>query len=541
MNIEGDDMNLTWWQQMVCYQIYPRSFKDTNNDGIGDINGIIEKLDYLSWLGVNAIWVSPLYVSPNDDFGYDIKNYYDINKEYGTLSDMKRLIEKASEKNIKIIMDLVMNHTSDEHPWFIKSKDPNSKYRDYYIYKEGKNGKVPNNWTGFFGGSVWQKTERGDFYLHLFSPKQPDLNFKNPKVKEEFKKIMAFWLGLGVAGFRCDVCNVFYKESLENGKFRLVLKGLEHYHQTKRNHEILQELKQAFNKDYDLMMVGETVMINPKMANDLLSTEKELDLVFSFEHMETDQINNKWFKRKHRPERLIKALMKWQTQVDWNANYFENHDQPRSVYRFGDKRYHYYSATMLSTLLLSLRGTPFIYQGQEIGMTNFDFTQMDQFKDTESKRIYEIGRKLRIPKKYLFKMIKTSSRDNARTPMQWDTSDGFSQAVPWLAINPNQKDINVKSQMMQEKSVLKYYKKMINVRKENKPLVEGTISFIKTPKGVLGFERTYQDKKLLVVINLTNKVKKMALHRSQILINNYETVLKHKLMPYQALIIGGGL
>lgn len=539
MRLEGDTMSLTWWQQMVCYQIYPRSFKDSNNDGIGDINGIIEKLDYLSYLGIDAIWLSPVYQSPNDDYGYDISNYYDINSEYGTLDDMKRLISEAKKRNIKIIMDLVMNHTSDMHPWFIESKDPNSKYRDYYIYKEGKNGKVPNNWTGFFGGTVWEKTERGDYFLHLFSSRQPDLNFKNRQVIEEFKKMMAFWLDLGVFGFRCDVCNVFYKKSLDNGRPRLVLKGIEHYHQTKENHEILQTLKTSFKDHYDLMMVGETVLINTQMANDLINPKKELDLVFSFEHMETDQWNNKWFKRQFKPQKFIDVIKKWQTEVDWNANYFENHDQPRSVFRFGNHKHHYHSATMLSTLLLSLRGTPFIFQGQEIGMTNFDFISLDQIKDTESHRIYKVGKKLHIPKKKLFKMIKTSSRDNARTPMQWDDRDGFSSHQPWLSMNPNHKDINVENQLNQDKSVLKYYKEMIELRKHNHTLLEGKIKFIKSKKGVIVFDRIKDKEKLRVVVNMTSKRISMKNNDGSILINNYDGLVTDKLLPYQAVILGG--
>ncbi|HKL61528.1 MAG TPA: alpha-glucosidase [Acholeplasma sp.] len=531
-----------WWQNMLCYQIYPRSFNDTNSDGVGDINGIIEKLDYLSWLGINAIWLSPVYQSPNDDYGYDIKNYYDVNEEYGRLADLERLIEKAKEKNIKIIMDLVMNHTSDEHPWFIESKNPESPYRDYYIYQEGKNGRYPNNWTGFFSGTVWEKTDNGDYYLHLFSKKQPDLNFKNPKVIEEFKNIMAFWLEKGIAGFRCDVCNVFYKQSLENGKRSLVLTGLEHYHQTNKNHEILQELKQSFIGQYDLFMVGETVLVNTKEATDLIKPEKkELDLVFGFEHMETDQFNNKWFKKKFNPTKFFKVLTKWQEQVYWNANYFENHDQPRSVTRYGNLKYHYYSSTALSTLLLSLKGTPFIFQGQEIGMTNYDFKTMADFKDLESKRIYDIGRKLFIPKKYLFKMIKKTSRDNARTPMQWDDGFGFSTHKPWLNENPNKNTINVKDQMTAENSILKFYKEMIAYRKDNKVLLEGEFKMIKQRKGLYIFERELGQKKQTVIINLTKHVKILKINTSSIRMNNYDSVLKDKVMPYQAIILGGSL
>lgn len=525
------------YKSKVFYQIYPRSFKDSNNDGIGDLKGIISKLDYIKSLGVDYIWLSPVYQSPNVDYGYDISDYYKINKEFGTMKDMDELIHEASLRNIGIIMDLVMNHTSDQHEWFIKSKDKTSPYRDYYIYKDS-NKKYPNNWTSFFGGKAWSQTEDGSFYLHLFAKNQPDLNLRNEKVIEEFIKILKFWLDKGIKGFRCDVINVIYKDSLEDGKWRLVLKGLEHYHSTKGNHEILKRLRKEVFDPYNAITVGETVLVNVEQAEALMGKdEKELDMVFSFAHMETDQINNKWFRTKFKPNKFIKVIKHWQENLSWNTVYFENHDQPRSISRFGREYYHNESGKMLSTLLLTLRGTPFIYQGEEIGMLNVDYHSIDDYKDVETKNIWALSKKLHFPKWYRKKMIKKSSRDNARSPMQWDSDSGFSKAKPWLAMNHNQVKINVKAQEKDPNSLLNYYKELINYRKNSEALSIGDIQFVNQKRGVIGFYRVFQSQKVFVLINMTKRHKKYhLLPKGIVVFNNYEDI-NSKLKPYQALIM----
>ncbi len=494
-------MNKTW-KESVVYQIYPRSFMDTNGDGIGDILGIISKLDYIKDLGVDVIWLSPVYASPNHDNGYDISDYLDINPEFGTMDDMNLLIEEAKKRDLKIIMDLVINHTSNEHEWFKKSAAGDPKYRDYYIWQD-----KPNNWTSFFGGKAW--TKLGDqYYLHLFAKEQTDLNWKNPKVLEEVEDIMKFWLDKGIYGFRCDVINIIFKTSLANGKKKLILTGREHYHQQEGMHKILQTLRQDVLNKYDTFTVGETVLVTPKQANDLIYPEgKELDMVFSFAHMETDQINNKWFRTKFRPKKFLKVIDTWQKEVHWNANYLENHDQQRAVSRFANEAYRLDSAKMFATFLMSLKGTPYIYQGQEIGMTNGDFKDMSEFQDVETHNIYQIAKKLRFPKNYRFKMMLRSSRDNNRTPMQWSSDGGFTTGKPWLKQNANTKDINVKVQETLPGSILNYYKEMIKIRKTYKSLSYGEYKLLSMKHDVYIFSRTYEQEEIIIICNFTDKKK----------------------------------
>lgn len=521
-------------KDLVVYQIYPRSFKDSNHDGIGDIKGIISKLDYIKSIGVDVIWLSPVYCSPNDDNGYDISDYKDINPEYGTMAEMDELIKVAASRGLRIVMDLVINHTSDEHEWFKKSvlKDP--KYRDYYIWKD-----KPNNWTSFFGGKAWDKIGN-QYYLHLFSKKQPDLNWNNPDVMAEIKEVMKFWLNKGIFGFRCDVINIIFKTSLKNGKRRLVLTGLEHYHQKQGMHEILKKLRKEVLDSYDTFTVGETVLVTPKQANDLIYPENEqLDMVFSFSHMEIDQINNKWFKTKFKPKKLMKVLTKWQEEVHWNANYFENHDQPRSVSRFGDDvKYHKESAKMLATLLFGLKGTPYIYQGQEIGMTNGEFKEMSDFQDSETHKIYALAKKLRIPKKLRFKLMQKTSRDNARTPMQWNKEGGFSSVKPWLKQNQNSKMINVLNSEKDKDSILHYYRKLIKLRKENLVLQSGEFEALVQRKDVFVFRRFTEKQEAIIILNMSNKERRLKVqYQGELLITNID---KEKytisLSPYEARI-----
>jgi len=530
---------MEWWKERVIYQVYPRSFQDTDGDGIGDIPGIISHLDELKDLGIGAIWLCPVYSSPNADYGYDISDYCGINPEFGTMADMERLIREAEKRDIKIIMDLVINHTSDEHPWFQQSRDKSSPYRNYYIWRPGRDGKPPNNWTGFFGEGCWEYDEKsGEYYLHLFSKKQPDLNYHNPKVLEEVKNILRFWLDKGIAGFRCDVINLLYKSSLEDGKKRLALTGREYYISQEGTLEILRTLRREIFEPYNCYTVGETVFVTPETAKRLC--DGALDTVFSFEHMEVDQFYVKWFKRKFSPEKFGRVISKWQNAVEWNANYLENHDQPRSVSRFGDEgRYWAESAKMLCVLLLTLRGTPFIYQGEEIGMTNFDFKSLDQIKDVESHNIYRLAKKLHIPEPIRWNMIRKTTRDNARTPMQWTDGQnaGFTTGTPWLPVNPNYTEINVKSQINDPDSVRNFYKKMIAMRSESEILKFGDFKAVETGKHIFAYKRTYNGQSMTIALNFSPFEQKFE-YSGETLISNCGTkVFRGILKPYEAVVI----
>lgn len=494
---------LKWWQKAVIYQIYPRSFCDANGDGIGDLKGIISKLDHLAKLGVDVIWLSPIYASPNEDNGYDISDYYNIHPEYGTMDDFDELVREAASRGISIIMDLVINHTSTEHEWFQKSRRKIEPYTNYYYWSDTWSG-TPNNWTGFFGGGCWEKDEvRGASYLHLFASHQPDLNYHEPKVFEEVEKILRFWLDKGVKGFRCDVINVLYKDNLANGKKKLILTGSEHYLSLPGTHEILHKIHRIL-EEYDAFTVGETVFVDTQEANLLTAPEREeLNMVFGFEHMEIDQIIVKWFHTRFHWDKFMQTLNRWQKEVGWNTIYLENHDQPRSVSRFGSKKYPENSAKLLAVLLLTLRGTPFIFEGQEIGMRNFDYDSMDEIRDVESLNVYGILSKVHVPAKLKWYMIRNVSRDNARTPMQWSDEDnaGFmpaampkgseeslssadmdevlaKKAEPWLKINSNYKKINVKAQEEDPDSVLSTYKTLIALRKTQPDLIAGDYQFL---------------------------------------------------------------
>lgn len=520
--------SIPWWKSRIAYQIYPRSFCDSNNDGIGDIPGIISKLDYLTELGIGIIWLSPVYRSPNDDNGYDISGYREINPEFGTMEDMKRLISETKRRGIKLIMDLVINHTSDEHPWFMESrKSKENPYRSYYIWRPGKTNRwgkrrPPNNWSSFFTGSAWEYDEKTDeYYLHLFSKKQPDLNYHNPDVLSAVKDIMRFWLDLGIDGFRCDVINVIFKTSLDDGKRRIALTGREWYHCQEGCHRILSEFRREVFSNYDCFTVGETVLVTTKEANDLCAPErKELDLVFGFEHVECDQINNKWFKLPFKAHKLMAVLEKWQQELDWNALYLENHDQPRSVTRFGNKKYSVQSAKMLAVLLLSLRGTPFIYEGQELGMTNGDFTSLGDFRDIEARNVWQIAGRLHFPKWVRMRMLRYTSRDNARTPMQWNTTAnaGFSPdeaTVPWIKVNSNRSVVNVETESTDPNSVLSWYKQLITIRKNTPQLTGGTFRMLYKSRHVFAFERALQGmaetsgRRAIIVLNFSGRNRKL--------------------------------
>lgn len=526
----------------VIYQIYPRSFKDTNGDGVGDIRGIIESLDYIASLGANTIWLSPVYKSPNDDNGYDISDYKAIQPEFGTMEDFDELVAEAKARGIGIVMDLVINHTSDEHEWFQRALAGEEKYRNYYIIGKGKNGKIPNNWGNFFAECPWAKfgDSEDEYYLHLFSKKQPDLNWHNPDVLEEVKDIMRFWLDKGVVGFRCDVINIIYKNSLENGKKKLVLTGSEHYLSTDGCHEILKALRREVLEPYGAFAVGETVFVDVPKAKDLCSPErKELDMIFYFEHMECDQIFVKWFKTKLKPQKLMETLTKWQKALPFNACYFENHDQPRFISRFADLgEYRAEASKMMAGLLMTMRGIPFVFEGQEIGMTNGDFASLDDVMDIESHNVFAMAKGLGIPKPIRWRMIQRTSRDNARTPMQWTggAQAGFSSVKPWLKVNGNYKDVNVEKEMSDENGVLSFWKKMIALRKTDEVLLNGDFTPVLEGKSVYAFEREWQGRRLLSVCNMTGKSVKLPKELYEwdnVLISNYNDTENTILKPFE--------
>lgn len=531
-----------WWKRKIIYQIYPMSFCDSNGDGIGDLPGIIFRLDYLQRLGVGALWLSPVYPSPNKDNGYDISDYCEIHPNYGTLADMDRLIAEAKKRDIRIIMDLVINHTSDRHEWFQKSRRREEPYTDFYIWRKGEKGKKPTNWGSFFGEDCWEYDEvRGEYYLHLFAKEQPDLNYHNEKVIAAIEDVMRFWLDRGVAGFRCDVINIIYKEAIKNGRWRPALTGCEYYLSTPGCHRVLHRLNRDVLSRYDAFTVGETVFVTPKMADDLVNPQREeLCTVFSFEHMETDCFKIKWFLRKFKPNRFFACLTKWQNALPWNTVYFENHDQPRSVSRYGnDAEYHDQSAKALATLLLTLRGTPFLYEGEEIGMTNFDFPDMEKVRDVESINIWNMGKRLHLPYGLRWRMIKTKSRDNARTPMQWDDSinGGFSAGTPWLSVNGNYPRINVKRQEDDPGSVLSYYRQLIAFRNGSRVLQEGDFTELYRKNGVYAYRRACDGEALTVVISLAEGERKNPASGEVVCSNYGRETAPARLAPYEALVL----
>jgi len=501
-----------WWKDRVVYQIYPRSFQDSNDDGIGDIPGIISRLDDLKELGIGIIWLSPVYKSPEFDNGYDISDYRDINPKFGTMADMEHLFAEAEKRDLKIIMDLVINHTSDEHDWFMKSRDPDSPYRDYYIWHPpGENGGPPNNWTTFFGDEAWEfDSITGEYYLHLFHESQPDLNYKNPKVIEEIKEIMHFWLKKGAAGFRCDVINLIYKTSFEDGMHRMAIRGREHYLTQEGTHEILKELRRDVLSHYDCFTVGETPMVSLKDAKLLTDPEREeLDMLFYFDHLQVDRLMEKYVPIKFSPGKLLKVLTKWQQGLNWSGVYLENHDQPRIISHYGnDEEYWERSAKLFAVMLLTLKGTPFIYQGQEIGMTNFDYTNIKQLDDIESLGVDRLLRSYWIPTGLRWKWIAPSSRDNARTPYQWNSEEGagFTKGDPWLKINKNHSKINFDEQKQRKDSILTFYKKMIAIRTSSHTLKHGDFAPAHSDKQVMAYTRTTAgEEQFAIILNLSDK------------------------------------
>ena len=543
-----------WYKDAIIYQIYPRSFCDGNNDGLGDIPGIISKLDYLKELGVNCVWLSPVYDSPQDDNGYDISNYRDIYKPFGTLDDFKLMLSEMHKRGIRLIMDLVVNHTSSEHEWFKSAiSDRNSPYRDYYIIKRGrKNGKKPpNNWSGFFGEKAWTRIgDSEDWYLHLFTKGQPDLNWDNPKVREEVKDILRYWLDMGVDGFRCDVITLISKDPRFKNVFpTIALAGKKYFVNGPKLHEYLHELNEDVYQNYDCMTVGETVLSTLEDARLLVEPErKELSMIFNFEHTDSDNyFGIKWLYRKFKLTRLKHRVNKWQQGLynrGWNSLFIENHDQRRCVGRFGtdDKELRNESAKMLGTTYFFLQGTPFIYEGQELGMTNGDFKSLDDFKDVETHNINNLMEKYKILKPILKKSLFSCSRDNARTPMQWDDSEyaGFSRVKPWIQVNANKLFINAKEQLNNDDSIFHYYQKLISLRKDDEVIKDGQyIDLLPNNSTIYAYTRKKGGKELIIVSNFT-KIKRKnplldKLKNYQVVLSNYKEN-EDMLKPYETRI-----
>ena len=542
----------SWAKEMVVYQIWPRSFKDSNGDGIGDINGVISKLDYLQDLGINCIWFSPLYKSPQKDYGYDISDYYSIAPEYGTMDDFKKLIAECKKRNIKIIMDLVINHTSDQHEWFLKSLEGDKKYHDYYFWRKGKGKRPPNNWMSSFPGDAWKyRKETGEYYLHLFAVEQPDLNHDNPEVREEVKKIMNFYLDLGVDGFREDVIvYISKKEGLPNGFPIPVMRGFENYTEGPNLHKYLAEYRQEIKKR-DAIQIGEAPMMTPKKAMKYIAGEdRVLDMVFGFEHVQADCIGAAVVKTGFKLKKLKKAYNRWQKGLygrAWNTNFLENHDIPRIVSRYGSEDYRVDSAKALAITYAFLTGTMFIYQGQEIGMTNVQFETWDDFKDVATFNIKELMEKTHLfSKKKIFENIKYGARDNARTPVQWSGEKyaGFSIAEPWYLVNSNYKEINVEAEEKDPNSVLNFYKKIIKVRSENKETaIYGEFKMMyNSDNHILAYKKIAEKDELFVVVNLSKKTlsdrkvdKEIQKGKYELILANMESI-KGSIKPYEARV-----
>ncbi|AIQ16991.1 oligo-1,6-glucosidase [Paenibacillus sp. FSL H7-0357] len=557
-------MKRAFWKEAVVYQIYPRSFQDSNGDGIGDLQGIISRLDYLQKLGVDVVWLSPVYKSPNDDNGYDISDYEDIMDEFGTLKDWEELLAGLHERGIKLMMDLVINHSSDEHAWFAESRSSlDNPYRDYYIWRPGgPNGERPNNWSSVFSGPAWELDEAtGEYYLHLFSRKQPDLNWENPQLREALYKMIAFWLDKGVDGLRMDVINMIskveglpsaHREGLAPGE---LAGGGEYFMNGPRVHEYLQEMNREVLSKYEVMTVGETPGASVEDA--ILYTaedRQELQMVFQFEHMDVDSgPGGKWDVTPWSLQGLRDILHKWQVGLaerGWNSLYLNNHDQPRMVSRFGnDGEYRVLSAKMLATLLHTLKGTPYIYQGEEIGMTNVKFPVLEDYKDIEILNMYrEKVTEGGAEHETILQAIHTKGRDNARTPMQWDASAnaGFTQGAPWLKLNPNYPDINVEQALADPDSVFYYYQKLISLRKEHQIMAYGEYKLLLTEhEYIYAYTRTLDDEQWLILLNFSADPQPVDLPAelaavTSIIIGNYpgepDAASLATLRPYEARV-----
>jgi oligo-1,6-glucosidase len=556
------NMEKAWWKESVVYQIYPRSFNDSNGDGIGDIKGITEKLDYLNELGVDVIWLSPVYKSPNDDNGYDISDYQDIMDEFGTLDDWDEMLQGVHDRGMKLMMDLVVNHTSDEHKWFIESrKSKDNPYRDYYIWRSGKDGKEPNNWESAFSGSVWEYDQKTDeYFLHLFSKKQPDLNWENKAVREEIYDMMRWWLEKGIDGFRMDVINFISKvpglPDAPNPHLKKYVAGNQYFTNGPKVHDFLKEMNKQALSGYDVMTVGEMPGVDVEEAKKYTGKDQnELNMVFQFEHVDLDSGKDKWDVQPLQLKQLKNTFTKWQKGLEgigWNSLYLNNHDQPRMVSRFGnDKEYRVESAKMLATFLHMMQGTPYIYQGEELGMTNMQFNGIEDCRDVEIHNMYrEKVIEGNEDHDKVMESIRIKGRDNARTPVQWDDSEnaGFTSGTPWLKVNPNYKEINAKNALIDPNSILHYYKELIKRRKEHDIIVYGAYDLIlEEDEQIYAYTRTLDNEILLVICNFTEEKASFELPANirydakQLFISNYDVqndddISLITLRPYEARV-----
>lgn len=555
-------MTQPWWKKAVVYQIYPVSFNDTTGNGVGDIKGIIEKLDYLAKLGVDVVWLTPIYESPQRDNGYDISDYFRIHEPYGTMDDFDLLLKEAHTRNIKIIMDIVVNHTSTEHQWFIESRSSkDNPYRDFYIWKDAKDGGAPTNWESKFGGNAWKYDEKTDqYYLHLFDVTQADLNWEHEPVRREVYEMMKFWLDKGVDGFRLDVVNLLSKDQRfldDDGSVGLG-DGRKFYTDGPKIHEYLREMNQEVFSHYDILTAGE--MSSTSIDNCIKYTNperKELDMVFSFHHLKVDYPNGeKWTKADFDFHKLKQILSDWQVEMNqgggWNALFLCNHDQPRAVSRFGnDKEYHKESAKMLATTIHMMQGTPYIYQGEEFGMTNPNFESIDDYRDVESLNMYKILLDKGLTKYEVLEIIKQKSRDNSRTPVQWDATKnaGFTTGTPWIQPAANYKEINAEKAMADEDSVFYHYQKLIQLRKEYDIVTDGKYELLLADHdAIFAYIRSNGNEQLLVVNNFYSDVVEFHLPEqvdiegstNTILLSNYadssKDIKQIKLRPYESVV-----
>ncbi|MGZ4123503.1 MAG: glycoside hydrolase family 13 protein [Tumebacillaceae bacterium] len=555
-------MERKWWKESVVYQIYPRSFMDSNGDGIGDLQGIISKLDYLKELGIDVVWLSPVYQSPNDDNGYDISDYQNIMDEFGTLADWEVLLDGLHSRGMKLIMDLVVNHCSDEHAWFAEArKSKDSPYRDYFIWRPGQDGAEPNNWESCFSGSAWQLDEQsGEYFLHLFSKKQPDLNWENQKLREEVYNMMTWWLDKGIDGFRMDVINMISKvqglPSAPAQAGRKYVSGGEYFMNGPLVHEYLQEMNREVLSKYDIMTVGETPGVDPEQAELYVREDRqELNMLFQFELMDIGNVNGKWDYEQWKLTDLKRIMSKWQYGLQgkgWNSLYMNNHDQPRMVSRFGnDTTYREVSAKLLATMLHTMQGTPYIYQGEEIGMVNVHFDTIDEYKDIETlnmwqEKVVDGG----ADAEKMLSAIHAKGRDNARTPMQWDASEhaGFTTGTPWIRVNPRYTEINVQQALADANSVFYYYQKLIRLRREHLIMVYGDFhEYFPENEQLYVYTRRLGDEQLLVVLNFFEQEAAISLPEDvtftskELLISNYEVdasedIQEIELRPYEARV-----
>ena len=542
-------MNNPWWKESIVYQIYPRSFKDSNGDGIGDLRGVIEKLDYIKSLGVDAVWLNPIFKSPNDDGGYDISDYYAIQPEFGTMADFDELLAGLHKRDLKLIIDLVLNHSSDEHEWFQQSrKSKTNPYRDYYFWKPGKNSKPPNNWPSFFGGSAWQYDETTDeYYLHLFSRKQPDLNWENPKLRTEVNQLMKFWLDKGVDGLRLDVISAISKRTdfpdTDTPDFNETIRKF--YSNGPRLREFIAESREKLWNHYNIVTVGEGPGITPQNALDYLDEKQGLNMIFHFGHMFMDQGPGGRFDPKPWTMQEFKQVFKTWNETfatrGWGSVFLGNHDFPRMLSRWGnDKQYRDESAKLLLTLLLTMRGTPFIYMGDEIGMTNTELQSVSESKDIESLTGWEVARKQGITEAQFLKAANYAGRDNARTPMQWNKGPqaGFTTGDPWMMVNKNHTWLNVDDQENNSSSILNYFRSLTTLRKANPVFSYGSYQELESNSNLFAYYRQWQQEKMLIVLNFSDEVTNLP-HEVQglskvKLIGNYS--VSDQLNPWEAAV-----